>query len=302
MKWKFVLVFILHGSCQSFFVRPTQTNKTNRLLFETNKQEHPIKHSKQVEQIQLPNEQTKRQELETEVSFQHVKLDIKDVKENSKKQELLVESPQVTDEIYINKQRIPPNPPPTKRLLFQEEPDEQDLTKIHEIAQIKKPELEEQAGWSKIVRLRERESETSLHHHLISSNSSWVNISQNKGESKGKVSRAQKDKRPFSSKISSPVHLSDISNAGGTDPKPSSAKKITKLSSGNSSTYLLYSLYLGLPATLLLLLAVFLAAYFYRPTSDVGQVYILIFLNIVFFASETHWHLRRGDMFPKVES
>ena len=245
MKWKFVLVFILHGSCQSFFVRPTQTNKTNRLLFETNKQEHPIKHSKQVEQIQLPNEQIKRQELETE--------------------------------IYKNKQRIPPNPPPTKRLLFQEEPDEQDLTKIHEIAQIKKSELEEQAGWSKIVRLRERESETSLHHHLISSNSSWVKISQNKGESKGKVSRVQKDERPFSSKISSPAHLLDISKAGA-DPKPSSTKKITKLSSGNSSTYLLYSLYLGLPATLLLLLAVFLAAYFYRPTSDVGQVYILIFL------------------------
>ena len=279
MKWKFVLVFILYGSCQSFFERPTQTNKTNNLLFETNKQEHPIKHSKQVEQILLPNEQTKRQELE------------------------LVESPQVTDEIYINKQRIPPNPPPTKRLLFQEEPDEHDLTKIHEIAQIRKPELEEQAGWRKIVRLRERESETFLHHHLISSNSSWVKISQNKGESKGKVSRVEKDKRPFSSKISSPAHLSDISKAGA-DPKPSSAKKITKLSSGNSSTYLLYSLYLGLPATLLLLLALFLAAYFYRPTSDVGQVYILIFLisplNIVFFASETHWHLWRGDMFPKV--
>ena len=300
MKWKFVLVFILYGSCQSFFERPTQTNKTNNLLFETNKQEHPIKHFKQVEQIQLPNEQKERQELETEVSFQHVKLDIK---ENSKKQEFLVESPQVTDEIYINKQRIPPNPPPTKRLLFQEEPDEHDLTKIHEIAQIRKPELEEQAGWSKIVRLRERESETFLHHHLISSNSSWVKISQNKGESKGKVSRVEKDKRPFSSKISSPAHLSDISKAGA-DPKPSSAKKITKLSSGNSSTYLLYSLYLGLPATLLLLLALFLAAYFYRPTSDVGQVYILIFLisplNIVFFASETHWHLWRGDMFPKV--
>ena len=66
-------------------MRPTQTNKTNKSLFDTNKQEHQIKRSRQVEQIHVLQEQTKRQELQKEVLSHHV-----DIQEDLKKQEFLL--------------------------------------------------------------------------------------------------------------------------------------------------------------------------------------------------------------------
>ena len=89
-------------------------------------------------------------------------------------------------------------------------------------------------------------------------------------ESKAKVLRAQKE-------------LSSSKAVELTMKPPASylisTVRVTKLSSRNSSsTNLLYSLYLGLPAALLfLLLVILLAAYFYRPNSDNVQVHHLVF-------------------------
>ena len=218
MRCNLVLVFSLfQASCRSFFVRPAQINKAN----DTNQQ----KHSNQPEQIQLPQEQTKRKDLPKEVLLQQVKLDIKD-KEDSKKK-----SPQPRDNMFDIKTR------------------------------------KSEVGVSEEVGFQERESETPFH-RIISKI-----LHEKKGESKAKVLRAQKE-----SSSSKAVELT-------MKPPASyliSTVRVTKLSSRNSSsTNLLYSLYLGLPAALLfLLLVILLAAYFYRPNSDNVQVHHLAFYYV----------------------
>ena len=243
MRFRLVLAFpIFLATCQSLFAGlPTQTNKVN----DANKQKHAIKHSKQPEQIQLSQEQTKRQDLQKEVLFQKVNLNNK---EDSKKQELILKFPQLMDK--INKQIDPPKKS-KQILLLEDQPKKEELAKIDEIAKPRSLEV----GRSDGVGFQERESETSFHKIIK------IKILQKKGEIK--VSSAEKDMAKLT--VNPPAaHLSD------DDLKPRSATKITKLS---STSLLLYFLYLGLPAAILLLLAIFLAAYFYPPNSDVVQVH-----------------------------
>ena len=240
MRFRLVLAFpIFLATCQSLFAGlPTQTNKVN----DANKQKHAIKHSKQPEQIQLSQEQTKRQDLQKEVLFQKVNLNNK---EDSKKQELILKFPQLMDK--INKQKDPPKKG-EQRLLLEEQPKKEELAKIDEIAKPRSLEV----GRSDGVGFQERESETSFHKIIK------IKILQKKGEIK--VSSAEKDiKLSNMAKLTVNPPAASLSN---DNPKPRSATKITK-----SSSTSLYSLYLDLPAALfLLLLAIFIAAYFSGQT------------------------------------
>ena len=253
MRFRLVLAFpILLATCQSLFDGlPTQTNKVN----DANKQKHAIKHSKQPEQIQLSQEQTKRQDLQKEALFQNVNLNNK---EDSKKQELILKFPQLMDK--INKQIDPPKKS-KQILLLEDQPKKEELAKIDEIAKPRSLEV----GRSDGVGFQERESETSFHKIIK------IKILQKKGEIK--VSSAEKDiKLSNMAKLTVNPPAASLSN---DNPKPRSATKITKLP---STSLLLYFLYLGLPAAILLLLAIFLAAYFYPPNSDVVQVHSWTFL------------------------